>query len=192
MKKIKAKDIIVPAAALLVICFVAAILLALTNNVTKGKIAQNAVDTENASRQLVLSAATDFSKAETYADTEITYCKGTDASGNLVGYIFTSAAKGYGGDVKVMVGFDTNGEIIGFEILDCSNETPGLGQNSKKLEFKERFIGKSGELTVNKNSNEGQNVQAITAATITSTAVVNAVNLAVNAFNEIAGGVSNG
>lgn len=192
MKKIKAKDIIIPAAALLVICFVAAILLALTNNVTKSKIAQNAIDTENASRQLVLSAATDFSDAETYQDTAITYCKGTDASGNLVGYIFTSAAKGYGGDVKIMVGFDTNGEIIGFEILDCSNETPGLGQNSKKPEFKERFIGKSGELTVNKNSNEGQNVQAITAATITSTAVVNAVNSAVNAFNEIAGGVSNG
>lgn len=192
MKKMKAKDIMVPAAALLIICLVAAVLLALTNNVTKGKIAQNAIDTENASRQLVLSAATDFSEAETYADTALTYCKGTDAEGNLVGYIFTSAAKGYGGDVKVMIGFDTNGEIIGFEILDCSNETPGLGQNSKKPEFKERFIGKSGELTVNKNSNEGQNIQAITAATITSTAVVNAVNAAVNAFNEIAGGASNG
>ncbi|MCM1543974.1 MAG: RnfABCDGE type electron transport complex subunit G [Ruminococcus sp.] len=192
MKNIKAKDIALPAVALLVICLVASVLLALTNNVTKGKIAQNAVDTENASRKLVLSAAANFSEAEAVSDTNMTYCKGSNESGDLVGYIFTTAAKGYGGDVKVMVGFDTNGEIIGFEILDCSNETPGLGQNSKKPEFKERFIGKSGELVVNKNSNEGQNIQAITAATITSTAVVNAVNAAVNAFNEIAGGASNG
>lgn len=192
MKKIKAKDIIIPAVALLAICFVAAVLLALTNNVTKGKIAQNAIDTENSSRQLVLSQASNFSDAESYGETNITYCKGTDKNGELVGYIFTSAAKGYGGDVKVMIGLDLKGEIIGFEILDCSNETPGLGQNSKKPEFKERFIGKSGELTVNKNSNEGQNVQAITAATITSTAVVNAVNAAVKAFNEITGGAVNG
>lgn len=192
MKKMKAKDILVPAVSLLIICLVATVLLALTNNVTKGKIAQNAVDAENASRQLVLSAATDFSQAENYKDTAITYCKGNDNSGNLVGYIFTSAAKGYGGDVKIMVGLDKDGKIIGFEILDCSGETPGLGQNSKKPEFKERFIGKSGVLTVDKNSNEGQNIQAITAATITSKAVVSAVNAAMDAFNEITGGASNG
>lgn len=55
-----------------------------------------------------------------------------------------------------------------------------------------RFVGKSGELAVNKNSNEGQDVQAITAATITSKAVVKAVNEATAAYNEIVGGEVNG
>lgn len=192
MKKIKAKDILIPAVSLLIICLVASALLALTNSVTAKKIAQNAIDTENASKQLVLSGAAEFTDTQSYKDTGITYCEGKDASGEVIGYVFTSSAKGYGGDVKIMVGVDGDGKIIGFEILDCSNETPGLGQNSKKPEFKERFIGKSGTLEVNKNSNDGQNVQAITAATITSTAVVKAVNAAMDAFAEIKGGASNG
>ena len=91
-----------------------------------------------------------------------------------------------------MVGYDMTGTISGFTILDCSNETPGLGQNSKKPEFMDRFSGKSGELTVDKYSNEGQNIQAITAATITSKAVVKAVNTATEAFQNLTGGGSNG
>ena len=47
-------------------------------------------------------------------------------------------------------------------------------------------------LTVDKYSNDGQNVQAITAATITSKAVVKAVNAATEAFNNLTGGASNG
>ena len=55
-----------------------------------------------------------------------------------------------------------------------------------------RFIGKAGELTVDKNSNDGQNIQAITAATITSKAVVKAVNEATQAVNAMIGGADNG
>ena len=71
-------------------------------------------------------------------------------------------------------------------------ETPGLGANSTKPEFRDRFIGKAGELVVNKTSNDGQNVQAITAATITSKAVVAAVNDALSVFSSITGGAENG
>ena len=66
----------------------------------------------------------------------------------------------------------------------------GLGANAVKPDFKDRFIGKSGELTVDKTSNEGQNIQAITAATITSKAVVSAVNAVTAAYGEITGGAN--
>ena len=197
MKKIKAKDILVPTLALFLICLVATVLLALTNNVTAAKIEQNAVQTAIASRAEVLSKVGDTAVA-TYSDDKtdeksgLTYNEGYDDAGNVVGYIFTNAAKGYGGDVKVMVGYDLTGTIVGFTILDCSNETPGLGQNSKKPEFMDRFLGKSGELAVDKNSNDGQNIQAITAATITSKAVVKAVNEATAAVNAMIGGADNG
>lgn len=197
MKKLKAKDIVLPAVALFAICLVASILLAVTNNVTAAKIKENNAQKAVASRTEVLSEVGGV-KVESYGDDKteeksgLTYCEGLDANGNVIGYIFTSAAKGYGGDVSCMIGYDMNGTIVGFTILDCSNETPGLGQNSKTPAFMERFIGKSGELTVNKNSNEGQNIQAITAATITSTAVVKAVNAANEAFSQINGGVANG
>ena len=73
MKKITPKAILVPAAALLVICLVATALLALTNSVTKQKIADNAVQKENLSRSLVLPEAKEFSESEAL-EGGITYC----------------------------------------------------------------------------------------------------------------------
>ena len=190
MKKINLKDIIVPAAALLIFCLVATAILAGTNMITKDKIADNAVQTEIASRATVLPGGKTYGDV-TELDGGVTWCIGYDEAGEELGYVFTTGAKGYGGTVAVMVGMDLEGNITGVEILSHS-ETPGLGANATKPDFKERFIGKSGILTVNKSSNEGQDVQAITAATITSTAVVNAVNLATEAYNQITGGENNG
>ena len=197
MKKITAKDIIIPTIALFVICLVASVLLALTNNVTAKKIEENNIQTAISSRTQVLSevdgvVVASYGEEKTDEQSGLTYCEGLDENGNVIGYIVTSAAKGYGGDVKVMVGYALDGTIVGFTVLDASNETPGLGQNSTKDSFKSRFVGKKGELTVDKNSNAGQNIQAITAATITSKAVVTAVNAATAAVENIKGGAENG
>lgn len=186
MKKMNPKAILVPAIALLLICLVATTLLAGTNMITSEKIALNAVEKENASRMVVLPEAGDFSELTTL-DSGITYCAGLDEEGNTIGYVFTSGAKGYGGTVAVMVGLDTEGVITGIEILSHS-ETPGLGANATGEAFKSRFNGKSGQLTVDKNSNDGQNIQAITAATITSKAVVSAVNAVIGEFETVVGG----
>lgn len=191
MKKLNAKAVIVPAAALLIICLVATTLLAVTNSITAEKIELNAIETENSSRVLVLPDGVSYSEV-TAMESGITYCIGYDKIGNEIGYVFTAGAKGYGGTVSVMVGMNNEGEITGVEILSHS-ETPGLGANSTKPEFKERFIGKSGELTVDKTSNSGQNIQAITAATITSKAVVSAVNSITAAYEQVVtGGGNNG
>ncbi len=186
MKKLNVKAILVPAIALLIICLVSTALLAVTNSVTMEKIALNAVETEKASRMLVLPEGKNYGDVKAL-ESGLTYCVGTDDSGNEVGYVFTSGAKGYGGTVSIMVGMDLTGTITGVEILSHS-ETPGLGANAVKPEFKDRFVGKSGELTVNKTSNDAQNVQAITAATITSKAVISAVNAVTAAYEEITGG----
>ena len=186
MKKLNLKEILIPTVALLVICLVATALLAGTNTITKEKIALNAVETEKVSRMLVLPEGKEYGEV-TALDNGLTYCVGTDENGAEVGYVFTAGAKGYGGTVNVMVGIDMNGAITGVEILS-HGETPGLGANAVKPDFKNRFIGKSGQLTVDKNSNDGQNVQAITAATITSKAVTGAVNAVTAAYQEITGG----
>ena len=186
MKKMNPKAILVPAIALLIICLVATTLLAGTNMITMEKIALNAVEKENASRMIVLPEGKSYSEVTTL-ESGLTYCIGSDEAGNEVGYVFTTGAKGYGGTVGVMVGFDLEGTITGIEILSHA-ETPGLGANATGDSFKSRFVGKSGELTVDKNSNDGQNIQAITAATITSKAVVSAVNAATAEFEAIRGG----
>lgn len=183
MKNLTPKAVLVPAIALLIICLVSTALLAGTNMLTADKIAENALETETLSRSVVLPEAKTYGEVQTL-ENGITYCEGIDNLGKTVGYVFTSSAKGYGGNVGVMVGLDNSGVITGIEILS-HDETPGLGANSTKPDFKNRFIGKSGELTVNKTSNDGQNIQAITAATITSKAVVNAVNAVTDAFETL-------
>ena len=191
MKKLNLKDVLIPTVALLVICLVATTLLAFTNSITAEKIALNAVETENASRNIVLPGGTSYSEV-TAAENGVTYCIGYDKIGNEIGYVFTAGAKGYGGTVSVMVGMDKQGAVLGLEILSHS-ETPGLGANAVKDDFKGRFVGKSGVLTVDKVSNDGQNIQAITAATITSKAVVSAVNTITEVYTQITeGGRTNG
>lgn len=186
MKNLSAKAILMPAIALLIICLVATTLLAGTNMITEEKIAQNAVETEKASRMVVLPEGTQYTEV-TALESGITYCTGSNDAGEDVGYVFTAGAKGYGGTVSVMVGLDMTGKITGLEILSHS-ETPGLGANATKQDFKDRFIGKTGVLTVDKNSNDGQNIQAITAATITSKAVTSAVNAVLAEYEVITGG----
>jgi electron transport complex protein RnfG len=90
---------------------------------------------------------------------------------------------GFGGDLKVLVGFDTEGNILGYTLLEHA-ETPGLGAKADLLFQKGQkgdIIGKSPAeaLTVSK---DGGQVDAITASTITSRAFLKAVNNAYNAY----------
>lgn len=187
----KAKQIAIPAIALFLICLVASALLALTNSVTAAKIEeQAALAIQNSLQEVVTEVdgvkVSGFSDETAIEGSELTYFEAKNDGDKTIAYVLTSSAKGYGGDVKVMTAYDMDGVIIGFTVVDCADETPGLGQNAK-THFVGLLDGKSGELTVNKNSNEGNNVQAITAATITSKAVVSAVNASTEAVAQLIG-----
>lgn len=89
-------------------------------------------------------------------------------------------ANAFGGMLTVLVGFDTEGTILGYEILEM-NETPGLGAKAS-LWFqkgqKGDIIGMSPGKNDMKVSKDGGEVDAITASTITSRAFLRAVNVA--------------
>jgi Na+-translocating ferredoxin:NAD+ oxidoreductase subunit G len=95
-------------------------------------------------------------------------------NGSRIGYIISSETKGYGGEIRLLVAVDNTEKIIGYKILS-HNETPGLGDRADQPKFKNQFQGKKIEnLEVVKNHEEGK-IDAITGATITSTAVTKAV-----------------
>ena len=106
-----------------------------------------------------------------------------DAQGQDLGAAVQSTTMGFGGDLKVLVGFDPDGKILGYTLLEHA-ETPGLGAKAD-LWFqkgqKGDIIGKDPKepLTVSK---DGGQVDAITASTITSRAFLKAVNQAYNAY----------
>lgn len=181
------KEIIKATAVLSIICLVISAALAGTNKLTKDKIAELNVKAKNDAMQRII-AADDYKTATTELDgAEYEYNIASNASG-ILGFIFTTEANGYGGAVSVMTGIDGSGKIIAVEVLDVSSETVGLGQNASKDDFKSQFAGKSGTLEVSKNAT-GDQIQALTGATITSTAVTKAVNTALALYETISDGV---
>lgn len=104
-----------------------------------------------------------------------------DGSGNVIGYLITSTSpEGYGGNVQIAVGITAEGSLTGIGFLSIS-ETPGLGMNAKEPAFKDQFMGKAAQtFEVTKTGAMADNqIQAISGATITSSAVTNATNAAV-------------
>lgn len=186
MKKFNLKEVLVPTISLFLISAVVTLLLAVTNSITAPKIAELQIETENKTKAAVLSEASEFSDAETVSldGVDYTYYTGLDDSKNVVGYVFTTSSKGYGGDIVTMVGIKADGTISGMDFLSIS-ETAGLGMNADTDDFKNQFVGKSGEIGLNKNTPAENEIQALTGATITSKAVTNAVNIALELYEEV-------
>ena len=177
--------IVKTAISLFLICAFAAGLVALVNSVTADTIAANTAKEENAAKSTVLPAAVGFEDVS-LADGGAGYV-GRDADGGLAGYVFTTEASGYGGRLRVMTGFAPDGHITGVAILSIE-ETPGLGMNAKRDSFLQQFVDTDGELSVIKNADPGQNeILALTSATITSRAMVKAVNAARAYYTEVSG-----
>lgn len=180
------KEIIVPTIVLFVICLAATFLLALTNNVTAPKIETLTAETEKKSRAEVLPEADTFSNAKSLSvdGAQYSYFIGYDENGDIAGYTFTTSAKGYGGDVVLMTGVDTSSAVTGVTTL-VLNETAGLGMNAQKESFRNQYVGKSGIIGVSTVGNSAENgIDAMTGATITSKAVTNAVNLALELYSQ--------
>ena len=188
------KAILLPALALLLIAGVSSFLLAFVNDVTAPIITEREAAERAEAMAAVLPAAATFSEEKTVSltvdgeDEEIVYYEGLDSTGALIGYVFTASGAGYGGDVAVMTGVDMDGVVTNIEITSI-NETPGLGMRAQEESFLSQYIGKSGSLTVSKTA-AGDEIQALTGATITSTAVTDAVNAALAAWQTITGGTA--
>lgn len=178
------EDIIKPVGVLLAICIIIPLALSVTNKVTAKKIAE--LENENSKKNMQsLVSADDFEKCSDGGIEYYTAIKG----GETAAYIFTESAKGYGGDVSVMTAVKPDGTVAGVAILDVSGETPGLGQNAAKESFYSQYAGLKKGVSLLKNGAKAENneVDAVTGATITSTAVTRAVNAALDDFEKVKG-----
>ena len=103
----------------------------------------------------------------------------------LLGYaVATLTDKGYSGRIELMIGIKNDGSITRYQVTKA-NETPGLGTNISSPDFQKQFEGKNPEtfnLSVRK---DGGQVDAISAATISSRAVCDAIARAYRVFSEV-------
>ncbi|MFY9214278.1 MAG: RnfABCDGE type electron transport complex subunit G [Tissierellaceae bacterium] len=112
--------------------------------------------------------------------------KEAKAGGELLGYIISTSSKGYGGDVPVLTGVSTDGKLTGIRVGENS-ETPGLGTKIEEAEFTDTFVGKGtdSELKAVASPSAEDEVLMISGATVSTKAVVKAVNEAIEIFGSL-------
>lgn len=169
-----------PITVLVCICLIVSALLAITNYITAPIIEESARQRDNGSRLALLPDAEDFNLLEGSWE-GVSEVYEAVAGGENAGYVITGVAKGYGGEIPVLVAFDADGTIVGIEITGTS-ETQGLGSKVEESTFKDQFAGlPAKQLTLNTD------VQQVAGATISSRAATQAVNNAVAAYQALSG-----
>lgn len=100
-----------------------------------------------------------------------------------MGYVVTATDKdGFGGSIQVTVGITSDGTVNGVSILSI-NETAGLGMKAAEPAFYGQYEGKQTEkFVVSKDGGNGEPIDALSGATITSRSVTGAVNAALGYY----------
>lgn len=176
---------------LVAVAVITGALLAWVNHVTEAPIKlQDEMALANGIKEVMgtcdLKVTSDDEIKKEFDGKELSFIvhKTADKDGKFIGAAVESTTMGFGGELKVLVGFDAEGKVLGYTILQAA-ETPGLGAKADKWfqkDGKGSIIGKQiadKPLTVNK---DGGDIDAITASTITSRAFLKAVNQAYNVY----------
>jgi len=181
---------------LLIVCVVAAGVLGVTNAVTYEKILEQAIRENNEARKAVLSDVEEFYKINENGISDIlskpdyeiiTEVYEGKSQGQTLGYTVKTSPKGYGGTVEIVIGIDMEGKVKGIKVGENS-ETPGLGKNAATPKFQGQFVGKdwdNGIVLIKNGIPKDNEILSIAGATVTSTAVVEGVNTALELVEEI-------
>ena len=186
-EKLDVKEIIKVGAILFVITALAAAVLGFVNSKTAPLIAENNVIKEQTALKNVMPDAVSFEEVEitpaltALADEtsgEISKAFiALDSNSEKIGACVITVTTGYDVGIQTATGIDNDLVITGVDIISM-NETPGLGANASKPEFREQYVGKADNLSVVKSSPNEYTVQAIAGVTKTSNGVTNGVNIA--------------
>ena len=174
--------------SLTLISAVCAAVLAIVNNATKERIANLAtLKANNAARAVLPASVKAIEPVKDPADASLTAFIGyaDDAKTQIAGYAVPGlTAKGYGGNIRLMVGLKPNRTVISYQVLAAA-ETPGLGSNLSTPAFIARFKDQpAADVAVTK---DGGKIEALTSATITSRAVCDAIKNACARIDRIEG-----
>ena len=200
--KERKKAIPKPVFILLGITVVAGLALSVVYTTTKDKIAENQASANQAAYLQVVPEAASFTTDDgaqqaikaldggvsgsdfgnAYIDGAVV---GKDSAGNVVGYAITVTSKdSFDGGLSLVVGIAADGTVNGISFTDL-HDTPGMGMRCGEAEFMDQFAGvKATKFTLNKSgqSTADDVIDAVTGASVTSGAVVNAVNAALDFY----------
>ncbi len=155
---------------LMIICAVVSAVLGAVNMITAPVIADIAAAKTAAAYNEVLPSAGDYEPVD-YTDGNVT-AVAKCAEGTVV----EVSISGSQSMLALAIGVDNDGAITGVSVID-HGETPGLGAKSTEAEWRAQFVGQTSGLALDKKGGE---VAPLTGATITSQAIVDACQIAID------------
>lgn len=166
-----------------------ALLLGIFNGLTADVIAETKEEKKNESMKAVMADASYYAHSSAILPEDgniVEIYDAFDSAGTRIGWCFSMTPKGYGGEIEMTVGIsEKEMAVTGVDIIN-HGETPSLGANAAEPEWLAQFAGKTAGLTVVKTAPQGNQIQAVTSATITSRAVTGAVDEALAFAQSIA------
>lgn len=182
-----------PVIALTIIAALAGVALSGVFSMTKEPIEANELMKKRQSYTVVCENAADFREIDsaqkaldeldggTYGGSKFgtttidEVLEAVDANGNTVGYVFAITNRNaYNPPLKLALGVDPDGKILKIAFIEL-NETPGKGSKADEPAFKDQFVGQT----------DTSAVDTMSGATITSKAVLNAVNAGLDFFQSV-------
>ncbi|HWR23567.1 MAG TPA: FMN-binding protein [Feifaniaceae bacterium] len=158
---------------LVAVAIVAGGLLILIHSLTAEKASDQAAAAEKAALLKVFPDAKGFTELPLAEGAEVSHCYAAAADNKTIGHVAEITVNGYGGPIELAVGVDMEGNITGVSVGgEKFRETPGLGENVLYPAFTGQFAGLAAPVALN------EHVNAVTGATISSSAVVSGVNKA--------------
>lgn len=179
------KDTLKLTLTLTLICLIAGGLLAGVDALTRDRIANVNSQRRQSALNAVLPAHDNepIKDAVTvrHLDRDWTFYTARQAGAFAGAAVETASPNGYGGNIRLMFGLNADGKSIGIAILE-QKETPGLGANIDTPGFRDRLAGLDLQQTNWRVKKDGGDIDHITAATISSRAVTDAVREALDAY----------
>ena len=178
-----------PVIALGIIAAIAAVALSGVYKMTKPTIEKNELQKKTEAYMEVCPGTKEFETVQAAEDMIAAQSEkasprinefyvGKSESGDITGYAMSIQTKGFGGKLVMTLGLTADGKIQKIAFTEL-NETKGLGMKADEDGFKDQFNGKGGTLKL------GEDISAISGATVTSTAVVSGVNAGLKFFDSV-------
>lgn len=170
---------------LLIVSAISGLLLAYSESITKPIITENQLNTEKNAQNNILPSHSFVDFKDDSNSNAKSFKIGFDENKKVTGAVFKVSPRGFGGPIVTLVGINTEGRVTGYKILSLS-ETPGLGSKLTSEKFTENL---KTLLSINSNprfkvKKDGGDVDAVTAATISSRAFCLGLSEAQETFKE--------
>lgn len=145
--------------------------LGFANSITEPIIKANAAKAEAENLKKIFVNTTDFAAVDLNVDKDSPIVGIYEAKGS--GYAYKVTVNGYKAPITFLIGIGNDAKFVGYEVLEIE-DTAGIGTKVKEDDFIKTFVDKDVDTKID----------TIGGATISSTAVVNGINAAVEHFNE--------